>query len=57
MLTRPDIHGDMVAFQAEGDIWIGSLKDGSAHRVTTDSTTETNPRFSPDGKMLAFTAQ
>ncbi len=54
-LTKPDIHGDMVVFTAEGDLWIGSIKNGAAHRITSDPGVETNAHFSPDGSMIAFT--
>lgn len=55
-MTKPDIHGDLVVFTCEGDLWLGSVKDGSARRITSDPGTETNARFSPDGSMIAFTA-
>ncbi len=55
--TRPDIHGDMVVFTAEGDLWLGSLSTGDAKRITSDAGLETAAHFSPDGTMLAFTAQ
>lgn len=56
MLSNPDIHGDKIVFRAEGDIWIGSIKEKSARRITTDSNLETNPKFSPDGQWIAFSA-
>lgn len=55
-LTKPDIHGSMVVFTCEGDLWLGDLKSGAAHRTTSDPGTETNARFSPDGSTIAFTA-
>src|SRR6476469_10034152 len=54
--TRPDIHGDMVVFTCEGDLWLGSIKDQSAKRITNHQGTETNARFSQDGNQIAFTA-
>jgi tricorn protease len=56
-LTKPDIHGDWVVFTAEGDLWLGSISQHAARRITSDPGTETNARFSPDGKTIAFTAQ
>ncbi|MEW6369084.1 MAG: LpqB family beta-propeller domain-containing protein [Acidobacteriota bacterium] len=56
MVRTPDIHGDRVVFSAEGDLWLGSLAAGSAERVTTHEGMEENPRFSPDGAWIAFTA-
>ncbi len=55
-LTRPDIHGDSVIFTCEGDLWSGDLKTGAARRLTSDPGNETNARFSPDGSLIAFTA-
>lgn len=55
-LRMPDIHGDQVAFVCEGDIWLGSRSSGQAMRMTRDPGVEQFPRFSPDGKTLAFSA-
>jgi tricorn protease len=55
MVRTPDIHGDRIVFSAEGDLWLGTLSGGVAWRLTTHEGTETNPRFSPDGKQIAFT--
>jgi tricorn protease len=55
MPRTPDIHGDRVVFSAEGNLWLGSLSAGTAERITSDEGVEINPRFSPDGKWIAFT--
>ena len=55
--TKPDIHGDEVVFTAEGDLWLGSISNHTAARITSDPGIETNARFSPDGNWIAFTAQ
>ncbi len=54
--TKPDIHGDNVVFTCEGDLWLGSVKDHTARRITNHPGTETYARFSPDGSKIAFTA-
>ncbi len=56
-LRFPDLHGDRVVFQREGDLWLGDLATGRAVRVTTDPGLESFPRFSPDGTQLAFRGQ
>ena len=56
-LRRPAIHGDSVAFTAEGDLWIASVSNGEARRLTTHEGTETSPLFSPDGAQIAFTGE
>jgi len=53
----PDIHGDVVVFAAEGDLWRVPVSGGVATRLTTHLGEETHPRISPDGKTLAFTAR
>ena len=55
--TRPDIHGDAIVFTCEGDLWLGSVKAGTAHRITSAPGEETNAKISPDGKLVAFNAQ
>ena len=56
-LRRPDIRGDRVVFTSEGDLWLGSIADHTAARITSHEGVEGPPRFSPDGRAIAFTAQ
>ncbi len=55
LLRQPDIHGDTVAFVYAGDIWLASAKGGDARRLTSDEGMEYFPKFSPDGRWIAFT--
>src|SRR5262245_53245501 len=58
LLRFPAIHGDTVVFGYAGDLYTVSAKGGIARRLTSDEQSyEMFPRFSPDGKNLAFTAQ
>ncbi|HJQ98381.1 MAG TPA: S41 family peptidase [Candidatus Polarisedimenticolaceae bacterium] len=57
LLRFPDVYGDQVAFCYAGDIWKASIKGGSATRLTAHPGVEVFPRFSPDGKWIAFTGQ
>jgi len=57
LLRFPDVRGDKVAFVYGGDIWLASASGGVARRVTTHPGRELFPKFSPDGKWLAFTGQ
>ncbi len=57
LLRFPDVRGDKVAFVYGGDIWLASTAGGAARRVTTHPGHELFPKFSPDGKWLAFTGQ
>jgi tricorn protease len=50
----PAIHGDVIVFAAEGDLWRVDLNGGAASRLTTHPGDETNAAFSPDGRHIAF---
>lgn len=52
----PDIHENNVVFSAEGDLWTIPLSGGLAQRLTTHPEQERFPKFSPDGKTIAYTA-
>jgi len=53
----PAIHGDIIVFTAEGDLWRVSAKGGVAQRLTTHPGMEEFAVISPDGKTVAFTAE
>lgn len=48
--------GEILAFSYGGDIWTVSVDGGKASRITTHPAYEHSPRWSPDGKWLAFSA-
>ncbi|MFF6958899.1 S41 family peptidase [Streptomyces sp. NPDC008317] len=59
-LRFPHLHGDLLSFAAEDDIWVAPLgaaggSPGRAWRVTADRTRVGPPRLSPDGSTIAFT--
>ncbi len=56
MLFMPAVHGDRIAFQYDNDLWLAARSGGSARRLTQAAGIEQWPRFSPDGKWLAFSA-
>lgn len=55
LLRFPDIHDDTIAFTYAGDIFTVDAAGGTARRLTAGEGLELFPRFSPDGKWIAFT--
>lgn len=53
----PTIHGERIVFAAEGDLWEVPVAGGPASRLTTHEGNESFPKFSPDGKWLAFSGE
>ena len=48
--------GKTIAFDMIGDIYLLPIEGGKAKRVIGELSFETHPKFSPDGKTLAFTS-
>ena len=57
LLRFPDVHQDQVVFCYAGDLWKASTSGGLAVRLTAHPGQELFPKFSPDGKFIAFTGQ
>ncbi|WP_030870544.1 S41 family peptidase [Streptomyces violaceoruber] len=56
-LRLPHLSGDQLCFVAEDDLWLASLDGpGRAWRLTVDRTKAGPPRFSPDGRHIAYTS-
>ncbi len=55
-LRYPHVHGDLVVFVAEDDIWLGPAGGGRAWRLSADGVPVSYPRFSRDGTSVAWTS-
>lgn len=57
LLRFPTIHGDQLVFSYAGDLYTVDANGGMARKLTTHNGYEVFPKFSPDGKTIAFTGQ
>ena len=57
LLRFPDIHEDRIAFVHAGDLWIADSSGGVARRLTSHVGLELFPKFSPDGRWIAFSGE
>ena len=52
----PHIHGGTIAFSYHGDIWLADANGANPRRLTSHVARDANPRFSPDGRWVAFSS-
>ncbi len=57
LLQKPALSKTHVVFSYGGDLWIAPREGGDARRLTTGIGIETEPSFSPDGALIAFTGE
>jgi tricorn protease len=57
MLTEPALSATHLAFIYAGDVWLANTDGSAPRRLTADPGEKSNPQFSPDGKLLAYSAQ
>ncbi len=55
-MSWPDISadGEKVCFVYKNDLWLVPFAGGDAQRITSTEAEEWHPKFSPDGKTIAF---
>jgi tricorn protease len=57
LLQSPTVSRTQIAFAYGGDIWIVSREGGEAQRLVTGLDRLSNPLFSPDGTLIAYTGE
>ncbi len=56
LLTQPAAGKDRIAFVYAGDLWTAQWDGQRPRRITSHPGPESNPVFSPDGRLIAFNA-
>src|SRR5690242_9053756 len=56
LLRHPSFSKGKIAFSYLGDIWVANENGTGAARLTDNTAREIYPRFSPDGKWIAFSS-
>ena len=56
LVRYPHYHAGQIAFTYLGDIWTADEQGKNIRRVTVHRARDVYPRFSPDGKWLAFSS-
>ena len=54
---NPTVSSTTIVFEYGGDLWSVARQGGQASRLTVGPGEETNPIFSPDGSMVAFSGR
>jgi tricorn protease len=57
LLRTPTVSATHVAFAYANNIWVTDRAGGNATRLTSFHGQSSNPKFSPDGKSIAFSAE
>jgi tricorn protease len=57
LLSQPAASSTNIAFIYAEDLWIADADGSDPRRLTVDEGIESDPFFSPDGKIIAFSAQ
>jgi tricorn protease len=57
LMRYPTLYGNTVVFVAHDNLWSVPRAGGAAARLTADEGRDVMPRFSPDGRWIAFTGE
>jgi len=55
-LRYPHVHGELLVFVADDDVWLAPADGGRAWRLSADGAQVSYPRFSRDGTAIAWTS-
>jgi tricorn protease len=56
LARHPDYHGGKIVFSYRGDLWTVKDDGSQPQRLTAHHSPSVHPRFSPDGKWIAFSS-
>ncbi|RKN79733.1 S41 family peptidase [Ulvibacterium marinum] len=56
LMQYPDVSDSQITFVYGDDVWIVPKSGGTASRLSSPKGIERYPKFSPDGSMIAYTA-
>jgi tricorn protease len=56
LARHPDYHNGKIVFSYLGDLWMVNEDGSSPQRLTVNRARDVFPRFSPDGKWIAFSS-
>ena len=57
LLRTPTVSAKYIAFAYAQNIWTVDRAGGNARRITSFQGRTSNPKFSPDGSLIAFSAE
>jgi tricorn protease len=57
LLRSPTVSATQIAFAYANNIWVVERSGGLARRLTSFQGQTTNPQFSPDGRLIAFSGE
>ncbi|MBL0939547.1 MAG: PD40 domain-containing protein [Gemmatimonadaceae bacterium] len=57
LLRTPSVSGQHIAFAYANNVWVVERAGGNARRLTSFQGQTSNPKLSPDGKLVAFSAE
>jgi tricorn protease len=57
LIRYPNVYGDAIVFVARDALWTVGTQGGTATKVADTPSQPVGPRYSPDGRWIAFTAR